>query len=747
MGGMILARNLAFPLTLSIISSLILLVVAFVFPRLRPWLVILLFVGLGAVRLQIAPGTLTPLRQVLASKHSIRQTLVFDVRQRFSSSQFSYGVLTQSLAGKPLKANLIFNSESELRIGTRYYCVADIRELSSDPVLDMFPNKYEATAYQLGKVDILSSFNVPLMLSGLRMRMLQSLDAKLGSEAGWAKALLLSDTETKTAFQDELRRSGTLHLIVVSGLHVYFIYLVLVNLLRVFFPRHIAELLFLPVIIVFAGLNNWAPSITRSIIMIATYILARALQRPISGYQTLSISMFIITLWQPLQLFSLGLQLSFACVAVIIMGLPKWRTVIRDKSSITPFTRFLLRTHDAVMISVLSSLAVAPLTLYYFGQASLNGIVANLLGIPLSSVLIPLSALLVIVPQGSFICRMLANSYWALIWLWRDWISRTASLPFSINGMYFNGYRAVALALGIIWLLTVLQGKFRLALRIALPAGAIILALFILPGRGQRTQDVHVFAAGTADCSLIRLANGKTVLIDTGGIPGTYQTDQSADQQALASSSWAARKLLPWLNRNGIRSLDYVIISHMHLDHCGGLAALASHLHIRHLIIPATALHTSFWRELSSSPEFQPGQVYAIADTCSFTAPGLRLKFLSPLPGTNVEDDNAGSLVCRVDAAGKHLLFCGDITAETEEQLVSAVPSELACDYLKIPHHGSRSSSSLAFLQATHAHEAWLTCSRKNRFGFPHPETMSRFSTARIPVRSTENGTIHLLLP
>lgn len=744
---MILARNLSFPLAVSILASLILLLGAIWSIRFRPLLVILLFFSLGAVRLQIVPSSQTPLRQVLAAGHSLRQPLVFDVRQRFSSSRFSYGVITDSLAGKPVKAQIIFNSETELHPGTRYRSLAEIAELCSDPVLDMFPNKYEAIAYQLGKVDTLGSFNIPLMLSGLRMRMLQSLDAKLGTEAGWAKALLLSDTEMKNTYQDELRRSGTLHLIVVSGLHVYFIYLVLVNLLRVFFPRRIAELLFLPVIIVFAGLNNWAPSITRSIIMIATYILARALQRPISGFQTLSVSMFVITLCQPLQLFSLGLQLSFVCVAVILLGLPKWRTLIGASSAISPVKRLLLRAHDAIMISVLSSLAIAPLTLYHFGQASLNGIVANLFGIPLSSMLIPLSALLTVVPQGTFICRMLANSYWALIWLWREWISHTASLPFSINGMYFSSFRAVALGVGILWLLTVLQGKFRLAWRLALPAGVLILALILLPGRGSKPRDIHVFAAGTADCSLIRLADGQTVLIDTGGIPGVYQTDQTPDQQSSASSSWAARKLLPWLNRNGIHSLDYVIISHLHLDHCGGLPALAKSLRIKRLIIPATALQTPFWQTLRLSPDFRPEKVYAISDTCSFISTGLRLKFLSHGPGTETTDENAGSLVCRVDAAGHSILFCGDITATTEEQLVAEYSSELACDYLKIPHHGSRGSSSEAFLHATHAREAWLTCSRKNRFGFPHPETMSRYLQARIPVRSTENGTIHLLLP
>lgn len=743
--GLILAHNLSFTFLISLVAALCFMLAARFSPRLRPLFIILLFVALGAMRGQLVPGSDTPLRQLLANKHTLRQQLEFYVKQQFSSSERSYGIVSSRLAGKPLRANLIFHSESELQVGKSYRGMAELREISSDPLLDTFPRLYEASASQLGKITPTDSFRPIIWVYHLRMHLLHNLDEKLGTEAGWAKALLLSDTEVKTQYQYELRQSGTLHLIVVSGLHVWFLYLVLVSLFRIFLRKHHAELLFLPVILLFAALNFWAPSITRSIIMIANIIIAHQLQRPVSGAQSLSLSLFIITLIQPAQLFTLGLQLSFICVAVIMFGMPRLSLLFNAELGLKHIKRNLLKAMDAVLVSLLIGLAIAPLTLYHFGQASLNGIIGNLLGIPLSSALIPLSVLILLSPRGSFLCQSFTNSYLGLIWLWRKWITGMAALPFSLNGIYFNGFKALALAILMVLLLMLIKGKFRLALRLCLPAFGLMLVLFFIRGRGSQRSEYYVFAAGTADCSLIRSASGSTVLIDTGGVPGGYGREVAPDSLDLTSDSWAARKLCPWLLRHGISSLDYVIISHLHLDHCGGLQALASQVRIKRLIIPEGALQSPFWQNLQSLPNLHVEQVLALADSCSFSLDGMQIKFLPPVPENMNSDTNAQSLVCRVGVGGTSALFTGDISAETEAWLVDNYPKELACSYLKVPHHGSRSSSSKEFLQAAHPQEAWLTCNRNNRFGFPHPETLERYRSARIPLRSTEDGSIHIL--
>lgn len=741
--GIILGRYLPLgiwylPLALPILGAGIL------FSRLRPYLLIVLFMLLGALRVQLSPQSDSPLQQILETRDVIQQPLSFRVKTAFSSAYNSYGIISDSLAGRPLKARLIFYSERELSPGRRYRGLAELRALQSDPLLDIYPNRYEARAYQKGGLEEQPGYRPSMWVDKLRKSLLDALDAKLGSEAGWAKALLFSDTTVKNEYRLELQQSGVLHLIVVSGLHVWFIYLVMVSLLQVLIPRRWAELIFLPVILLFAALNNWAPSITRSIIMIATLILAHWLQRPLSGAQNISLSLLIITLIQPLQLFSLGLQLSYVSVAVLIFAVPRVSIFGNKGLDRKPWKVAIESILEAITVSALVSIAIAPLTLYHFGTASLNGIIGNLIGIPLSSLLLPLSVMILLIPQANFIGKALQTSYFALIWLWKQWIAGAASLPFSVNGEYFNSYRAIALSTVIVMLLIVVRAKFKLALKLAIPALCLILAMLIIPRGRSHEPEVIVFAAGVADCSLIRLPNGENLMIDTGGTYGSLETEQVPSEQSLLNNNWAERKLVPWLGKNGIRRLDHILITHLHSDHCGGLLSLLKSLEVGEIIIADGIQDHPLWQQLSRSPYFKPEKIIVVRDTCSFSYGTARLKMLHPDKHYASWDENERSLVCRLDLNGQSFLFTGDIGQEAETYLVERYPQELKCNYLKVPHHGSRSSSTMEFIKACQPREAWLCCNKHNRFGFPHAETMQRYRKQQIRLRSTAEGSIRI---
>lgn len=694
--------------------------------------------------MQLAPSPKTPLRMALAAKDRIQQPLVFRVKTAFHSSYFSYGIISDSLAGAPLKANIIFYSEKELLPGRRYAGLAELRGLQSDPILDVYPQRYEARAYQKGSLDEQAGSTPSMWVDKLRTKLLDALDTKLGTEAGWAKALLFSDTAVKNEYRSELQQSGVLHLIVVSGLHVWFIYLVLISLFRIFLPDKLSELFFLAVILLFAALNGWAPSITRSIIMIGTLILAHWLQRPLSGAQNISLSLFIITLIQPLQLFSLGLQLSYISVAVLLFAIPRINLFGARNTNHRTWKLWVNRILEIILVSCLISMAIAPITLYHFGTASLNGIIGNLIGIPLSSLLLPLSAMILLVPQGSFICNALVSSYESLIWLWKKWIVASAALPFSINGHYFNSSLALAMATMILMLLLMVKAKFKLALKLAIPALCLILAMLIIPRGRSHEPEVIVFAAGVADCSLIRLPNGEHLMIDTGGTYGSLETEQVPSEQSLLNNNWAERKLVPWLGKNGIRRLDHILITHLHSDHCGGLLSLLKSLEVGEIIIADGIQDHPLWQQLSRSPYFKPEKIIVVRDTCSFSYGTARLKMLHPDKHYASWDENERSLVCRLDLNGQSFLFTGDIGREAETYLVERYPQELKCNYLKVPHHGSRSSSTMEFIKACQPREAWLCCNKHNRFGFPHAETMQRYRKQQIRLRSTAEGSIRI---
>ncbi len=740
--GIILGKYLPLGNWYLILSALCLLS-AIILPKTKPLALIMLFCCCGALRVQLAPSPKTPLRMALAAKDRIQKPLVFRVKTAFHSSYFSYGIISDSLAGAPLNANIIFYSEKELLPGRRYAGLAELRGLQSDPILDVYPQRYEARAYQKGSLDEQAGSTPSMWVDKLRTKLLDALDTKLGTEAGWAKALLFSDTAVKNEYRSELQQSGVLHLIVVSGLHVWFIYLVLISLFRIFLPDKLSELFFLAVILLFAALNGWAPSITRSIIMIGTLILAHWLQRPLSGAQNISLSLFIITLIQPLQLFSLGLQLSYISVAVLLFAIPRINLFGARNTNHRTWKLWVNRILEIILVSCLISMAIAPITLYHFGTASLNGIIGNLIGIPLSSLLLPLSAMILLVPQGSFICNALVSSYESLIWLWKKWIVASAALPFSINGHYFNSSLALAMATMILMLLILIRGKFVLAKRLAIPAGLMMIALLAFP-TAKKQPDIHVFSAGVADCSLIRLPGGETLMIDTGGTFTAYETERLPSEESLLHNNWADTKLIPWLQRNRIKRIDHLLISHLHSDHSGGILAIMKNMEVEELLLDAKLLNHPLWQQLIRSPYFRAKWITAITDTCSFSYNGARLKILHPDKNFAQYDENERSVVCRLDMHGQRILFTGDIGHAAESYLVENYPGELNCNYLKVAHHGSRNSSSELFLKTCQPREAWLCCSNHNRFGFPHPETVQRYRKQQLRLRSTAEGSIRI---
>lgn len=703
---------------------------------LRGILLLLLICALGTLRTGLFPAPESALTKVLEDRPYLRQKLEFKVLRLISEEYHSYEIGLNRIAGVTNSERLLLYAGRELEGGAIYRMLGDVTPIVQDPLLDVYPGRYPAKAYPVGNILLLHRGGFSIALA--RGWLLKNLETNIGEGADFAKALLLSDVSTGKQFRDELKRGGIIHLIVVSGLHVWLIYAVVMIMLNFFLPKRLCELIFLVLITIFAALNNWAPPVLRSILMIALMLFSKWLSRPVSPIQIMSASLIFITAYDPQQLFSVSLLLSYASLAIIILALPRI-TVLKSGGRLRLWLRKQL---NYVLISVLVGLGLLPISLYYFGTGSLNGIVGNLIGIPLIGLIMPLAFILMLIPTGFALLPVFRLSYLALVSVFYKWTAFSAALPLYVNSRFLSLHQSWALVIALLLFFLLLRGRWKVLRYAVVPALSGIALLLWLPPLLQRDLPrMEIYNSGVSDCALVSYAD-HTIMLDTGGVFGNPAETEELSLEQMKTSSWLGSKLLPRLARQGIRQIDWLVLSHMHSDHYGGLAALATALRIKNIICDQAALNSKAWQELEREGYFRKTKIHALSDTTSFRAGELQIHILHPDRNFYLPDPNNRSLVTKLEYHGRSYLFCGDLEAEGEDYLLQRHPDLLKADYLKVAHHGSKSSSTLPFLRAVRPREAWITVSLRNRYRFPAPEVEQRFQEQGIKLRQTSRGSI-----
>ena len=223
---------------------------------------------------------------------------------------------------------------------------------------------------------------------------------------------------------------------------------------------------------------------------------------------------------------------------------------------------------------------------------------------------------------------------------------------------------------------------------------------------------IHFLDVGQGDATLLILPTGERIMIDTG-------TEESGE------------KILAHLAKWQVDYIDYVILSHAHSDHAGGLSLLEEQVGVGQI------LYAGLVPENTSAPmrELYAGDCFAIGD--------LQFSVLGPL--TPAEQENR-SLILRVDFAETSLLFTGDAEREEEELLLTTCPQLLDADLLKVAHHGSKNSTSQVFLEAVTPDFAVISASADNSYGHPSPEVEDRLAKMNCKTYSTHReGTVVFL--
>ena len=517
---------------------------------------------------------------------------------------------------------------------------------------------------------------------------------------------------------DLFRITGVAHLMSISGLHVtMFAWLagLLVARLWRLQPR---LMLACPAptaarwggLLAAAGyalLAGWGVPAQRTVWMIATVVLLRqaGLRWPLPA--VLLAAMVVVTDIDPWALLQAGFWLSFVAVGLLVVSEPVHRVQARAegwRAKTWAALRGGLRTQ------LVATVGLAPLSMVFFQQISVVGFVANLVAIPLVTLLItPLALLGLLAPplwalgaglvQGlSAFLRVLADAPWAV------WQAAVAP-PWAVT----CGLLAALLA--------VLPLPWRLR-ALALP---LMLPLLAPPVARPAPGGFEMIAAD--------IGQGTAVLIRTANHLLVYDTGPQYSREADAG----VRVLLPLLRARGEPQVDLLMLSHRDSDHVGGAAALLRGLPVRGMSSSLVDEHP-----LRQTPGV-PQQRCAAGQAWIWD--GVRFEVLHP----RAEDyalalkSNAMSCVLRVQARvqsanGASVLLTGDVEAAQEAALVQRAAGALKADVLLVPHHGSRTSSTGPFLDAVAPRLAVVQAAYRSRYGHPAPDVMARYRARGITV-------------
>lgn len=545
-------------------------------------------------------------------------------------------------------------------------------------------------------------------LDGWRLRQSSALAASIpASGVRFVQALALGDTRGLGERDWEvLRATGLTHLLAISGYHVGVVAgfaALLAGLLYRCWPRlglwlprpQGAALMALLAASGYAAAAGFSLPTLRALLMVAAALSARLLRRPGSPGQSLALALIALLLFDPLSLLAPGFWLSFLGVAWLLWCLPR--------ASGAPAWRVLLTAQ------VVAAIGLLPLTIWFFGQASVIGPFANLVGIPLISlVVVPLSLLSLagatINASAAAVAGALAA--WVMDTCW-PWLDRMASLDGALAWLPEASLPAMLLALA---------GGFWLLLPRGVPGKSLAMLLF-LPLLWPVQQRL---AHGEAELWLFDVGQGLSLLVRTADHALLYDAGPSY----AGGLDMGEAAVVPALRGLGVRRLDAFVISHGDNDHAGG----------------AGAVRRAFAPLLSYAPHgWQAGSHRVCESGIAWEWDGIRFAFLHPSPYFPYLG-NDSSCVLRIDAASTSVLLSGDISDVVEQRLLRDSADELDVDWLLMPHHGSRSSSSAAFIDAVSPRVALIPVAHGSRFGHPHPEVVERYLQRGVELASTADG-------
>lgn len=636
-------------------------------------------------------------------------------------------------------------------------------------------------------------YSIEGFLYGIKNRCTKIIDNSFDSEsAGIVKAMLVADKSTLDKNIKKLySENGIAHIMAISGVHVAIIGMTLYGFLRKLrIGRFISGTFSIAIIVLYGIMTGMSSSTERAVIMLILSIAAEYFGRKTDAPTSMGFAMIIMVLGNPYVILDAGFQLSFAAITGVTVVAPQLRKLLgmfkrfikeadekkkQKHKKIMSLRKMIIKLIDALVVGIASFITTTPVIIYYYYQFPPYSIFINLIVIPLVSLIVGGSILVVL--TGLFFTgaavvmtypvRLILFGYKYLC-IFASGLPGASVLVGHISiGMVFVYYLSVVLIFAILRMIRIGKTEREGPILYLMLAAVLFLTVVYEVYSYDKSLKIVYMDVGQGDGVLLRTSGHGGILID-GGSSSNKRVGEYV--------------MVPVLKYYGVSEIEYAFVSHGDVDHVSGLEYLLneeqSGVHVVNLVLP----------EYGDQDALQELKSEAIANNVNiiYMKPGdnitynhqhaetINIECLYPdeEAGQGVLDTNNLSMILKTTItwdvreadienlnkssdsdASLSLLFVGDagIAAEKilielyEKNSLGEISDSIACDILKVGHHGSRNSSGSDFLKRVSAMYGIISCGKDNRYGHPHAETLERLKMADTKYMTTkEHGAIIL---
>ncbi|MFH1238555.1 MAG: DNA internalization-related competence protein ComEC/Rec2, partial [bacterium] len=554
----------------------------------------------------------------------------------------------------------------------------------------------------------------------LRHKILTVISQSLGEPAASILAGILLGIRTTLPrdIQDAFTNAGVIHVMAVSGSNVGFLLIIFLWFFRrIFVPQKIAALVTIAVIFIFTFITGAPPSAMRAAVMATFALVAVILDRDKNFYHSLAIACLVVLLINPLDLFNVGFQLSFAATLGILYLTPKLQQILTFKP------RWLV---NIIAVSTAAQIGVFPLCVYYFNKVSLIGVLTNIVVIPAVGIIMTIGFITFAVSfLGSIPVALLSWVNGLLIDGLVEVIKFSAALPYAYIRLGMPSF----LFIGIFYFFTGWLGQLKTigqAKVFGLVLAAMILISFSVPRLVKNDKLTVTFLdVGQGEVIFLEFPDKTNMLVDGGG-------------SLNSNFNIGERVILPFLWYKGVGKIDRMVLTHPHYNHLDGLVEVLKSMPVQQVFINGENYNSSEYRQfLKLIAEKHIPLEITKAPVNKDLGEGVSWQILSPAQleendGSAKAIDN-NSLVSRLTYRSFSLLLPGDIGEGVQDDLSR---QNIKSTVLEMPGHGRVEKSQRFLLKVE---PACVIISTKS------PAKNGMGNTANIPVYSTaESGTIIL---